>query len=558
MIATKHLPFIALGLMVIGGGAAPRAHADIALDGVPPSSHTASQATSVDTGDPASDTTTAAPASHSSHRKKHKSSTTAKTPDGGTPQKAPASGSSAAATTSTTPISASAPGTSAPPSVATSTKKKKHSKTTSAATDTQAAITGGPSPGNAPAGTAVTTPARQPTATSGAISSTPVTPPATGSTIAPTTVPKSEVTKTGRKKRHGHNAATADSAPATAPLSTTPSTPGTAGPVPHETIVVTPSTGPLTSTPSALGAPSVSVQAAGPTVQTGLPVARPGTGTTATLPVGLMPALGAHPHSTSTSTYLPPMTKFPFTDYPLPAPRTPTHTYPWKTNIITTVFWIGEGGSTLSSTTNYAGAWNMEWMHDNGGTDDPDDEDSYAQRGHASTLNPFYVALPFNDLVYPDKARRWIPSYWFKPSRNGKQVSACQHRWVEIKMLGSGRTCYAQWEDVGPLRYDHAEYVFGPERPDTLTHAGLDVSPAVAKYLGIDRHGSARTSWKFVDDNDVQPGMWLKYDEQAIIFRALKDQERHGTTPPIQDMAEPTPDDSSQDANQKKAGAARG
>jgi hypothetical protein len=359
------------------------------------------------------------------------------------------------------------------------------------------------------------------------------------------------VAKTGRKKRHGHNAAAASA----------PVTPGTSKPIPNETIVVTPSAGPLTPAPSLVTPPvSEQVVGAGPTVQTGLPVARPGTGTTATLPIGLNTSLSQRPHpgSTATSTYLPPMTKFPFTDYALPAPRKATHTFPWKTNIITTVFWIGEGGSTLSSTTNYAGAWNMEWMHDNGGPDDPDDQDSYAQRGHASTLNPFYVALPFNDLVYPDKARRWIPAYWFKPPRNGKQVSACQNRWVEIKMIGSGRTCYAQWEDVGPLRYDHAEYVFGPERPDTLTHAGLDVSPAVAKYLGIDRHGSARTSWKFVDDDDVQPGMWLKYDEQAIIFKALKDQERHGTTPPIQDMAEPTPDDSSQDANQKKAGAARG
>ena len=63
-----------------------------------------------------------------------------------------------------------------------------------------------------------------------------------------------------------------------------------------------------------------------------------------------------------------------------------------------------------------------------------------------------------------------------------------------------GRSCFAQWEDVGPLRYDHAEYVFGDERPIGLgdDHAGLDVSPAVAQYLGIT--GKNRiTSWRFVD-----------------------------------------------------------
>jgi hypothetical protein len=271
-----------------------------------------------------------------------------------------------------------------------------------------------------------------------------------------------------------------------------------------------------------------------------------------------MPGLVQRPRPGSTSTYLQPaLTKFPFTDYSLPAPKKANRTYPWKSDIITTVFWIGEGGSTLSSTTNYQSAWNMDWIHDNSGSDDQDDMSGYASSLHASTLNPFYIALPFNDLVYPDKARRWIPSSWFKPPRNGKPVSACQDRWVEIKSV-SGRTCFAQWEDVGPLRYDHAEYVFGNERPDTLTHAGLDVSPAVAKYLGINTHGAARTSWRFVDPPDVQPGMWLKYDEQAIIFKALKEQSRRGITAPIQDNEEPTPDDNSQDANQKKAGAARG
>ena len=80
-----------------------------------------------------------------------------------------------------------------------------------------------------------------------------------------------------------------------------------------------------------------------------------------------------------------------------------------------------------------------------------------------------------------------------------------------------GDVCYAQWEDVGPERNDHAEYVFGDERPQG---AGIDVSPAVGEYLSVDK-GDNVVSWRFVDDEDVRPGPWLKLDEQAVIFTAL-------------------------------------
>jgi hypothetical protein len=132
-------------------------------------------------------------------------------------------------------------------------------------------------------------------------------------------------------------------------------------------------------------------------------------------------------------------------------------------------------------------------------------------------VNPFYVALPFNDLAHPDKARDWVPRSWHRPNLDGKQVSACKDRWVCVKSA-SGRSCYAQWEDVGPNGSDHAEYVFGTDRPDG---AGLDVSPAVAQYLGLNNDAKAVTSWRFVDDQDVPPGQWLKYDEQAVIYTAL-------------------------------------
>ena len=233
-------------------------------------------------------------------------------------------------------------------------------------------------------------------------------------------------------------------------------------------------------------------------------------------------------------------------------------TYPWKTGIITTMFWIGEGGSNISSTDNVASAWDENWRSSNRGSDNPNDRNGYSPADHAPTVNPFYVALPFNDLAFPDKAREWLPAGWYRRPKDGKQVSACKDRWVEIKNA-QGRPCYAQWEDVGPLRYDHAEYVFGPERPDTYTRAGLDVSPAVAQYLDIDGNKRAITSWRFVDDEDVPPGAWLKYDEQAVIYTALHQLRNSKPSDlPIQRATEPIEDPSNLDSNKKKVDASKG
>ena len=203
-----------------------------------------------------------------------------------------------------------------------------------------------------------------------------------------------------------------------------------------------------------------------------------------------------------------PAAHFAFHDYPA---SPPARAYPWKSTIVTTVFWIGNAST--------AHDWHSHWAQENGGIDGRYDLSGYASGSHASTVNPFYVALPFNDLTHPELADRWLPRGWLKPVRDKNGVSACEGRWIEIKNK-AGRICYAQWEDVGPINTDDAAYVFGPNRP--AASGGLDVSPAVAKYLGID--STAITSWRFVDDDDVQPGMWLRYDEQAVLFSALRAQ----------------------------------
>jgi hypothetical protein len=235
------------------------------------------------------------------------------------------------------------------------------------------------------------------------------------------------------------------------------------------------------------------------------------------------------------------------------------NTYPWRTNIITTEFWIGEGDTPISHTTNEASAWDLEWRDTNSGSDSPYNRNGYASGGHASTVNPFYVALPFNDLAFPDKAHEWLPRGWHRSNRDGKQVSACQDRWVEIKNA-QGDICYAQWEDVGPLGYQDAEYVFGGARPVGLgdNRAGLDVSPAVADYLHVNDR-NRYMSWRFVDDEDVRPGAWLKLDEQAVIYTALHQMKSHITPDlPIQKASEPIDDPSNVDANKKKVTASKG
>ena len=174
--------------------------------------------------------------------------------------------------------------------------------------------------------------------------------------------------------------------------------------------------------------------------------------------------------------------------------------YSWKTNIVTTVFWIGETPAGNNPTPNHQSSWDKQWARNYGGFDNPSPS---ARRGFTPVAflprqNPFYVALPYNDInkngTKPE-ASRVIP--WFKTTyeRSGKTV--LKGRWLAIRK--NGKVCYAQWEDCGPFRTDHWEYVFGGERPRPNLNrgAGLDVSPAVRDFLSMG--GTDVTDWKFVD-----------------------------------------------------------
>jgi hypothetical protein len=188
--------------------------------------------------------------------------------------------------------------------------------------------------------------------------------------------------------------------------------------------------------------------------------------------------------------------------------------YPWKRGIVTTVFWVGERPTANNPVPNYKSSWDARWAQNYGGLDSPDPSQrrNYIPARFIPRQNPFYVALPYNDVTRgttkPD-ARKAIP--WFKQAFERPGKSVLKGRWVAIKR--GGKICYAQWEDCGPFRTDHWQYVFGNQRPlpNLNQGAGLDVSPAVRDYLRMG--GKDVCDWKFVEARDVPSGPWTKYGD---------------------------------------------
>lgn len=190
--------------------------------------------------------------------------------------------------------------------------------------------------------------------------------------------------------------------------------------------------------------------------------------------------------------------------------------YTWRKNIVTTVFWVGEKPTPRNPRSNVKSSWDTKWMTNFGGYDNPDKNHrtyDFCPKGFRPRQNPFYCALPYNDVAAWNKtkseARHMIP--WFSThfKKHGKTV--LKGRWIAIHH--NGKTCFAQWEDVGPFRTDDWSYVFGSSRPINQNNngAGLDVSPAVRDYLGLRSGGKCH--WRFVDLHEVRPGPWKKYGD---------------------------------------------
>jgi len=183
--------------------------------------------------------------------------------------------------------------------------------------------------------------------------------------------------------------------------------------------------------------------------------------------------------------------------------------YPWKRNIVTTLFWIGEPPHGNNLVPNHTSAWDKQWARSYGGFDDPNPANrrSCLPVKFTPRQNPFYCALPYNDKAHTGhrpEAPRVVP--WFQEAYRGPAVSTCKDRWVAIRK--GNRIAYAQWEDAGPFRTDHWQYVFGSERPKPNLNkgAGLDVSPAVRDYLGLKQ--TDVTDWRFLDFSEVPRGPW--------------------------------------------------
>lgn len=185
----------------------------------------------------------------------------------------------------------------------------------------------------------------------------------------------------------------------------------------------------------------------------------------------------------------------------------------WKRNVVTTIFWVGEQPTENNPTPNTKSAWDTNWQENFGGYDDPVLRDGYKPAGFTPGLNPFYIALPYNDIGkdgrHRPEAAEVIP--WFWDEFRGEGISVCKGRWLAVHH--EGIVCYARWEDVGPFEVDHWEYVFGDEAPRANRNkgAGLDVSPAVRDFLKL--QSGARVEWRFVNDHEVPPGPWMDRHE---------------------------------------------
>lgn len=202
--------------------------------------------------------------------------------------------------------------------------------------------------------------------------------------------------------------------------------------------------------------------------------------------------------------------------------------YPWKIGIVTTTFWVGEKPTKKNPVPNHVSSWDPHWAKNFGGFDDPDRDSraNYMPASFTPQQNPFYIALPYNDLEkggHKAEASRVIP--WFNKAFQQPGKTVLKGRWIAIRYRG--KVCYAQWEDCGPFRTDHWQYVFGNERPKPNLNrgAGLDVSPAVRDYLGM--ADTDVTDWKFVEFEEVPHGPWATHgDNNTFVINQRAQQER--------------------------------
>lgn len=183
--------------------------------------------------------------------------------------------------------------------------------------------------------------------------------------------------------------------------------------------------------------------------------------------------------------------------------------YPLHENITATLFWVGEeADDDNKDISNAPSAWDEKWMKHFGGVDDPQKRNGYYPKKFVPQENPFYFALPYNDFDQKGDHKKDLATVvpWANDQKISAEESILKNRW--IKVIHGDKVAYAQWEDVGPFNEDDHSYVFGTAKPKSKTndHAGLDLSPSVNDYLGLEDLDTV--SWQFVDSIDVPDGPW--------------------------------------------------
>jgi hypothetical protein len=204
-------------------------------------------------------------------------------------------------------------------------------------------------------------------------------------------------------------------------------------------------------------------------------------------------------------------------------PSSSTIKYPWKTYVTATIFWCGEQPTARNPTPNCMSSWDVKWMENFGGYDNPDPKQrvlnsstgDFHPKDFVPKLNPFYIALPYNDLIswkeHKPEASKVIP--WFSRVNPQPGKTVLKGRWIQIFV--NKRSCFAQWEDCGPWVTDDWPYVFGNKPPKATQNgaAGIDISPSVRDYLGI--QSGTKVHWRFVEESQVSHGPWKKYGTQS-------------------------------------------
>lgn len=176
-------------------------------------------------------------------------------------------------------------------------------------------------------------------------------------------------------------------------------------------------------------------------------------------------------------------------------------------DIVTTVFWAGEGsGPDNGYISNVPSAWDANWLVSFGGEDSPSPRNGYHPASFTPNENPFYFALPYNDISENGKRKSDAEKYLPVVYGSKKPYPWMKNTWIAVK--NGNKIAYAQWQDVGPYLDNDTAYVFGTAKPSNTfgARAGLDVSPAVKDYLGLS--DVDKTSWTFVSAESVPTGPW--------------------------------------------------